>query len=205
MDVHCMTTVILGTSGFAIELCALVRAAGDTVAGFVGPQSSEGLPAPYLGDDAALDGVAADTDILVAVGEPSVREKLSAMVQARGRKLGIFISPAAFVAQDAQIAEGAMIYPNATVHSRVRLGRGVLVNSNSSIGHEAEIGAFANVGPGVSLGGRCRIGAGAHLGIGCSVLEGLTIAPKAVIGGGAVVVRNIESSGTYVGVPARPL
>jgi len=200
-----MTTLILGTGGFAIELCALVRAAGGDVAGFIGPQRVDDLPAAYLGEDSILESAVPDASILVAVGEPGMRERLSGMVRAKGRRLATFISPNAFVADDATVGEGAMIYPNATVHARVRLEAGVLINSNASVGHETSIGAFANVGPGVSVGGRCVIGAASYLGIGCSVLEQLTIVPGTAIGAGAVVIRDIVLAGTYAGVPAKLL
>lgn len=199
-----MNVIILGASGFAIELAALVRAAGGTVAGFVAPRGSD-LPAPLLGGDEALEAAAPGAEILVAVGDPAARARLSDMVRAKGRKLASFVSPQAFVADDAMLEEGVMVYPNATVHARARLGRGVLVNSNASVGHETRIGDFSNVGPGVALGGRCVIGARVYLGIGCSLLEGLTIADSAVVGAGAAVIRNIGAAETYAGVPARKL
>lgn len=199
-----MSVIILGASGFAIELSALVRAAGSVVAGFVAPQAAD-LPAPWLGGDEVLESAAPDAAVLVAVGDPAARARLSDMVQAKGRKLATFISPNAFVADDAVLEDGVIVYPNSTVHARVRLGRGVLVNSSASVGHETRIGAFSNVGPGVSLGGRCEIGAGVYLGIGSSMLEELTIASGAVIGAGAVVTRSIDAAGTYAGVPARKL
>jgi sugar O-acyltransferase (sialic acid O-acetyltransferase NeuD family) len=199
-----MNVIILGASGFAIELAALVRAAGGTVAGFIAPQDGD-LPAPWLGGDEVLECAAPGAEVLVAVGDPAARARLSDMVCAKGHKLATFVSPNAFVADDAVLEEGVMIYPNATVHARARLGRGVLVNSNASVGHETRIGDFSNVGPGVALGGRCTIGARVYLGIGCSMLEELTIADRAVIGAGAAVIRNIDAAGTYAGVPARKL
>jgi sugar O-acyltransferase (sialic acid O-acetyltransferase NeuD family) len=195
----------MGTGGFAIELCALLRAAGRQVAGFIGPDDGVPLPAPHLGGDDILGGAAPAGRILVAVGEPKLRKRLTEVVARTGRTLDTFISAQAFVAADATISEGAMVYPHATVHARVHLGRGVLVNSNTSVGHETQIDDYCTVGPGVALGGRCRIGSGTYLGIGCSMLEGLTIAAGAVIGAGAVVVRDIDTAGTYVGVPARPI
>jgi sugar O-acyltransferase (sialic acid O-acetyltransferase NeuD family) len=197
--------LIMGTSGFALEICALIRAAGRQVAGFIGPDDGVALPAPHLGGDDILDGAAPEGRILVAVGDTKLRKRLTELVARTGRTLDTFISPQAFVAADATVEEGAMVYPNATVHSRARLGRGVLVNSNATVGHETHIGDYCTVGPGVSLGGRCHIGPGTYLGIGCSMLEGLTIFAGAVIGAGAVVVRNIDTPGTYVGVPARPI
>lgn len=199
-----MKVIILGASGFAVELAALVRAAGGIVAGFIAPKAAD-LPAPYLGGDEVLGRAVPRADVLVAVGDPATRARLCDLAQARGRKLATFVSPQAFVANDAILEAGVMVYPNATVHARVRLGRGVLVNSGASVGHETSIGEFSNVGPGVSLGGRGNIGARVYLGIGCSMLEELTIASSAIVGAGAAVIRDIAVAGTYVGVPARKL
>jgi UDP-N-acetylbacillosamine N-acetyltransferase len=199
-----MKVVILGASGFAIELAALVRGAGGTVVGFIAPEMAD-LPAPWLGGDEVLETAVPDAEVLVAVGAPAARARLSDMVRANGRKLATFVSPTAFVADDAVLGEGVMIYPNATVHARTRLGRGVLVNSNASVGHETRISDFSNVGPGVTLGGRCVIGERVYLGIGSCMLEELTIAPDITIGAGAAVIRNIAEAGTYAGVPARKL
>jgi hypothetical protein len=207
MDVHGVSApvLIMGTGGFAIEICALLRAAGRQVAGFIGPYEGVPLPAPHLGGDDILERAPPESRVLVAVGEPKLRKRLTELVARTGRTLETFISAQAFVAADATVEEGAMIYPHATVHARAHLGRGVLVNSNASVGHETHIGDYSTVGPGVSLGGRCHIGAGTYLGIGCSMLEELTIAAGAVIGAGAVVVRDIDTAGTYAGVPARPI
>jgi sugar O-acyltransferase (sialic acid O-acetyltransferase NeuD family) len=204
MDLQRMNFVIMGASGFAIELAALVRAAGGEVAGFIAPEARN-LPAPWLGGDEVLETAAPGAEVLVAVGDPGARARLSEIVCAKARKLATFVSPDAFVADDAVLEEGVMIYPNATVHSRVRLGRGVLVNSNASVGHETCVGDFSNVGPGVALGGRCNIGKWVYLGIGSVILEELSVANGAVIGAAALVTRNIDAAGTYAGVPARRL
>jgi len=46
---------------------------------------------------------------------------------------------------------------------------------------------------------------GSHIlvGTGASILQGLKITDHVIIGGGAAVISDIESSGTYVGVPAK--
>jgi acetyltransferase-like isoleucine patch superfamily enzyme len=41
------------------------------------------------------------------------------------------------------------------------------------------------------------------VGIGATVSNGLTVCGDCMIGAGAVVVKNIDAPGTYVGVPAR--
>lgn len=196
---------IVGTGGFAIELCAVVRAAGLRVLGFIGPQAEVPLPAPYLGADDLLDSVGPDTDVLVAIGDPSVRKRLCELVLIKKSSLASFVSPNAFVAADVVIGAGTIVYPNATVHTRVNLGFGVLVNSNATVGHETRIGDYSTIGPGACLGGRCDIGANVYLGVGCTMLERRRIAPGTIVGAGAVVVKDIDIPGTYVGIPARPI
>ena len=46
------------------------------------------------------------------------------------------------------------------------------------------------------------MGESTHVGIGATVINNIEICKDTVVGGGAVVVRNITESGTYIGVPA---
>ena len=195
--------ILVGTSGFAVELAGLLRDIGVEVRGCIGPKSppqEAGLA--YLGGDAVIKDWLGEP-MLVAIGEPELRRQLFERITAAGGGIVGLIHPAAYVSAAVSIAEGALIYPNATVHAGVTLGRGVLVNSNATIGHEASIGDFVNVGPGVSLGGRVRIGDGVYVGIGACMIEGVTVEAGTVLGAGAVVVRDCVPAGTYIGVPAR--
>lgn len=195
--------VIVGTSGFAVELAGLLRDIGVEVHGCVGPEAppqAAGL-AHLGGDEGITDWFGAP--MLVAISQPELRRHVFERITAAGGRVTGFIHPAAYVSSSASIAEGTLVYPNATVHAGVTLERGVLVNSNATIGHETRIGAFANIGPGVSLGGRVRIGDGVYVGIGACTIEGVTVAAGTVLGAGAVVVRDCVPAGTYIGVPAR--
>ena len=40
-------------------------------------------------------------------------------------------------------------------------------------------------------------------GIGACIKNNISVAKKCIIGAGAVVLKDIEESGTYVGVPAK--
>ena len=42
-----------------------------------------------------------------------------------------------------------------------------------------------------------------HIGIGSSVIQGVNIGENTVIGAGSVVIKDIESNATAVGVPAK--
>lgn len=195
--------IVMGTSGFAIELAGLLRDVGISVRGCVGPEEpppASGLE--YLGGDDSLEQWV-EQRLVIAIGQPQRRAHLFERVTATGGGAAGFIHPSSHISSSAALAEGVIIYPNATVHAGVTLGRGVLVNSNATIGHETVVDAFVNIGPGVSLGGRAHIGEGAYIGIGASIIEGINVAAGSVLGAGAVAVRDCVPRGIYVGVPAR--
>jgi acetyltransferase-like isoleucine patch superfamily enzyme len=48
-----------------------------------------------------------------------------------------------------------------------------------------------------------EIGEGTWIGAGSTISNNVTICPGCVIGAGAVVVKDIDIPGTYIGVPAR--
>ncbi|MEO5373709.1 MAG: acetyltransferase [Alphaproteobacteria bacterium] len=198
-----MTVIVLGTSGFAVELADVLADMGRRVEGFVGLEPDCVLPGPWLGGDEVLEGTPRDADYLIAVGKPTLRRRLAENLRRLGLRYGRCVHPAAWVAAGAEVGEGVIVYPNATVHARVRLGTGVMVNSNVSIGHETSIGAFSTISPGVSLAGRMTIGEETWWGIGASGIELLSVASGTLIGGGATVVRDIAAAGTWVGTPAR--
>ena len=53
--------------------------------------------------------------------------------------------------------------------------------------------------PSVNVSGMVHIGACVELGTGTQIIQGLNVVSNAVIGAGAVVVRDIRAAGTYGG------
>ena len=56
---------------------------------------------------------------------------------------------------------------------------------------------------GAKLAGTVHVGKATWIGIGASVSNNLSICENCMIGAGAVVVKDITESGTYIGVPAK--
>ena len=88
------------------------------------------------------------------------------------------------------------------INSGCQIGKGVIVNTGASVDHDNIIGDFSHISVGAHLAGTVRIGSGVWVGIGAVVSNNLSITDDVIIGAGAAVIRNIEESGTYVGVPA---
>jgi len=105
----------------------------------------------------------------------------------------------------------------------IRIGRSAFLNFNCVILDicEVKIGEGTQIGPGVQiyaadhprdpaqrragleLGRPVHIGENVWIGGGAIILPGVTIGQDAIVGAGAVVTRDVPSSATVVGNPAR--
>ena len=98
------------------------------------------------------------------------------------------------------------------IHPAVRVGRRFFIDHGMGIviGETAEIGDDVSMYQGVSLGGTTwnegkrhpTIGSNVILGAGAKVLGAITVHDHARVGSNAVVVKDVESYTTVVGVPA---
>jgi sugar O-acyltransferase (sialic acid O-acetyltransferase NeuD family) len=123
-------------------------------------------------------------------------------VRALGYSLASFVHPTA-VSEELEMGDNCLVCENAVVQPFARLGSGVFVRTASIIGHHATIGSYAYFAPGVVMSGYCRIGDRVFAGTGSVFRDRLSVADDTRIGMGAVVVKNIETPGLYVGHPAQ--
>lgn len=69
--------------------------------------------------------------------------------------------------------------------------------------HDTFIGKYTTIAPNASVMGRVRIGSECYIGANSTILPEISICDSVIVGAGAVVVKDILTPGTYVGVPAR--
>jgi len=100
---------------------------------------------------------------------------------------------------------GIFIGSQAFIGAKVEVGDNTIVNTNSVVEHHTKVGAHVNVAPSVTINGLCNIKNGCYIGSSSVLIQLIELAPETLIGAGAVVVKSIGDSGTYVGVPARLL
>jgi sugar O-acyltransferase (sialic acid O-acetyltransferase NeuD family) len=107
--------------------------------------------------------------------------------------------------EDNQIGYGSMMMRGSVITTNVKLGLCTLMNLNTTVGHDSVIGDFCTLSPGANVAGNVKIGDRVYIGMGANIIEGVTICSDVTIGAGAVVINDITESGTYVGVPAKPV
>ena len=197
--------VIYGCGGHGKVVADIALARGMTVEGFLDDRAIEGkrvFDFPILGGPAWLEMCRSEVSVALGIGENRARCRIYKLCERLGVTLATLIHPTATVAASAQLGAGVVVMAQAVINPDARVANGAIINSGAIVEHDCEVGEFAHLSPKATLGGSVRIGALAHLGLAASVLPGKAVGEKTVVGAGAVVIRDIKESGTYVGVPA---
>ncbi len=107
----------------------------------------------------------------------------------------------------------SQILTNIDIHPAARIGRRVFIDHGIGvvIGETAVVGDDVTIYQGVTLGGvnlakgkrHPTIENGAVIGSGAKILGNITIGANAKIGANSVVIKNVPSDSTAVGIPAR--
>lgn len=141
-----------------------------------------------------------DYDIIVAIGNASIRKKMQQKVGED--RLTTLIHPQSVISRRVTIGKGTVIMAGAIINSDTNIGEGCIINTGASVDHDCNIGDFVHVSVGAHVAGTVIIGNGTWIGAGATVSNNIEICSECMIGAGAVVVSNIKEKGTYMGVPA---
>ncbi len=146
-----------------------------------------------------------DCDFIVGIGNSRVREKIQLSLQESGAKVVSLIHPKSVIANEAEIGNGSVVMAGAVVNTNTKIGRGVILNTNSVVEHDCSVDDFSHISVGAKVCGTVEVGKRTWVGAGATVINNKKVCSDCMIGAGATVVKDIELSGTYIGVPARVL
>ncbi|UOO82973.1 acetyltransferase [Uruburuella testudinis] len=142
-------------------------------------------------------------DIIVAIGNNAVRQRLCKKVTAAGFRLINLVHPSAIISPNATFGIGVVVMPLAVVNAGARIGDGAIINTASVVEHDCIIGVCAHICPRAALAGNVTVGDRAQMGIGSCAIQGLKIGAGSIVGAGSVVVKNIASDVVTFGSPAQ--
>lgn len=141
-------------------------------------------------------------EVLIAVGNPKDRFDLVQKLP-KETKYFTFIDPSAIIMdKNIEIGEGSIICAGTIITTNVKIGKHAHLNLQTTIGHDCEIGDYFTTAPGAKISGNCKIHDCVYIGTNASIREKISIHSFSTIGMNAAVVKSIEESGIYVGVPA---
>lgn len=204
--------VIIGAGGFGREVLDLVKDINGTASTFdflgflddgeVQVQLLQRVGARLLGRSSMLADLAASFVIGIGTGEP--RRRIDALARSWDRTAVTLMHPSATIGNDVQVGEGVVIAAGVRLTTHIVLGRHTHLNLNCTVGHDVIVEDYVTLYAGVHVGGGCVIEEGATLGTGCVLLPNVRVGRGAVVGAGAVVVRDVAPHTTVVGAVARP-
>lgn len=144
-----------------------------------------------------------DCDMIVAIGNPQVRERIQNQLEQAGKRLPVLVHPHACIAEYVEIGQGSVVAAGAVINPGAKIGRGCIINTCASVDHDCCVADFVHVSVGAHVAGTCYIGERTWIGAGATVSNNLDICGDCMIGAGAVVVKGIGEQGVYVGCPAK--
>ena len=146
-----------------------------------------------------------EVELIIAVGEPSIRKSLYKKIISNNFNLTKIIHPDIFISKSTTIAEGVIICNYVSITCDIKIGKNVYVHPMVCIGHDSSIKDHTIISSYVDIAGGCKIGSCTFLGMNVLVKENTLIGNNSIIGMSSVVYRDIPNDIIALGNPARPM
>ena len=196
--------IIIGGGGHAKVIADIATANGYKILGFLddNPNISKLLCHSHLGGINDAVKFADKAKFVIAIGNNNVRKTIS---EKFNLKFATLVHPTAAIGSEVEIGEGSVVMANAVINACAKIGSHCIINTCAVIEHDGIIDDFTHISPNATLCGTVKIGNNCHIGAGATVINNKSICQDCIIGAGAVVTENIETPGTYIGIPMRKI
>ena len=205
--------VIFGAGGFARETLWVFRDANEEnkeweILGFIDEKEENHgkvlCDLPILGGfEWFVDNKYNDVFAICAVGSPQIKKKMVEKANDIRLKFCSVIHPSAKMSKYIDVGKGTIITAGNILTTQIKIGNHVIINLDCTIGHDSIIEDYCTILPGCHISGNVHLREGVDLGTGAVIVQEVTIGAWTIIGAGAVVVKDIPSNVTAVGIPAK--
>lgn len=204
--------IIIGVGGFGREVAWLIERINKVqptykLMGYVDDnvelQGTMIDSYPVLGDCDWLNNQKEEMYAVCAIGNAKVRRLVINKLD--NVKFETIIDPKVEMSDKVSIGEGAIICAGTIITVGINIGNHVIINLDCTIGHDAILKDYVTLYPSVNVSGNTVLGECVEMGTGSQIIQGLEVVSETIIGAGAVVVKDVTESGTYVGMPVRKL
>ena len=132
-----------------------------------------------------------------------VRSGMFNKAKAMGYTCPSYISSRAFIWHNTIIGENCFILEDNTLQPFTTVGDNVVMWSGNHLGHRSVIRDHCFITSHVVISGFCTVGEHSFIGVNAALADNLTVAQDNFIAMGAVVHKNTEADGVYMGNPAQ--
>ena len=196
--------IIIGAGGHAKVVADIVLCSGDNLIGFLDDniKLDEVVYKDYKVVGKISDSMEyRDKYFNIAIGDNHIRAKIAEKYDALAWYTAIH--PKTVIADTVKIGKGTVVMAGAVINPDSYIVEHCIINTSCSIDHDNNIGNYVHVSPGANLVGTVSVGNYSWICVGATVINNVSVASDVIVGAGGVVTRDIDESGTYVGVPVR--
>ena len=129
------------------------------------PEADNCMGFPVVGSS-AYENIAPEDEIIIAIGNPDIRERLQEMYLQKGVTVATLIHPNAVIGTGVKIDEGTVIMAGAVVNPDVVIGKGVIINTGATVDHDDIIGDYVHISVGAHIAGTVTIEKATWIGAG---------------------------------------
>lgn len=144
-------------------------------------------------------------EVIVAIGDSRDRYDVVQRLPKETQYFTFIHTTALILDKTIKIGKGSFIGAYSILTTNIQIGNHSMLNRGCQIGHDSIAGDYLSMMPNSIISGNCNIGNNVYFGTNSSVKQKITICNNVTIGLNSGVVKNIEESGTYVGVPSKKL
>lgn len=204
---------IVSSGGFAREVLTLISAINEKelrfeIEGFIDYDKSSLVHGyPVIGSDDDVNNTKEPLSIVIAVGEPGLKERIRNKYTNPLISFPTLIHPTAIIADkdSIEIGQGCIICASTIMTTGIKIGDFVTLNLQCTVGHDTVINDYSAFMPSVSISGEVNIGKGVYVGTGAKIINQVEIGENTIVGAGAVVAKSLPANCTAVGIPAKPI
>lgn len=142
-------------------------------------------------------------EVLIAIGSSIDRKAMVSKLPNNTKYFSFIHSSAQILDTNIEVGEGSIICANCILTTNIKIGKHCHLNLSTTIGHDCNIGDYFTTAPGANISGNCIINDCVYVGTNAAIKQGAFICDNVTVGLNAGIVKNIATSGTYVGTPAK--
>lgn len=204
---------IVGAGGFAREILTLINDINKVnplyeVVGFVDSDKSKNIHGlPVIGDDDEVNATTEPLSVVIAVGEPHLKEKIQRKFTNELISFPTLVHPSVIIGdkESVKIGKGCIICAGNILTTDINLHNFITLNLACTVGHDTEIADYSSFMPSVNISGEVNAGKGVYVGTGAKIINQVEIGEGTIVGAGAVVAKSLPANCTAVGIPAKPI
>lgn len=208
------TYYIIGSGGFAKEVYFLASQTLDesenTFGGFIDYNSNQefitarGKTCKIHDEEKFLNNIKPSSSIslYIGIGNPKIISNVSEKFKGYNFP-NLYSNDLRWDKESIDLGIGNIFTNGVILTVDIKIGSFNIFNLNTTVGHDVVIGDGNVFNPACNISGEIKIGSFNLFGVSSTVLQQIEFGSNSILGANALLTKNGENNGLYVGAPAK--